>query len=180
MSQAKLVKKAHDLGFQYERDYQNCCQSAIAAIQDTLGIRDDHVFKAGSGLAGGIGIQCDGVCGGYVGGSMMLSTIFGRSRKNFDDPDALMPSFELASELHEQYMAEYGSVICKDIHQKLFGRTFNLWDEADFQAIEDLGAHADKCTGVVAKAAAWTTQIVLDELEKRGLTLDDLKQLVNS
>jgi hypothetical protein len=84
-----------------------------------------------------------------------------------------MPSFELASLLHERYMQEYGSIICKDIHMKLFGRTFDLWNEADFEAIEALGAHEDKCTSVVAGASAWTTEIILNELEKRGQALED-------
>ena len=55
----------------------------------------------------------------------------------------------------------------------MFGRTFNLWDEAEFEAIEALGAHEDKCTGVVANASAWTTEIILEEIEKRGQTLED-------
>jgi C_GCAxxG_C_C family probable redox protein len=173
INKADLIQNARSTGFQYERDCTNCCQSTIAAIQDTLEIQNDAVFKAGSGMAGGIGIHCDGVCGGYSGGVMVLSTLFGRDRSQFTDPDDLMPSFELASVLHERYIQEYGSVICQDIHMKLFGRTFDLWDEVDFDAIEKLGAHNDKCTSVVANASAWTTEIILDELEKRGQTLKD-------
>jgi C_GCAxxG_C_C family probable redox protein len=171
MNKTDLVEKARATGFQYEKDYQNCCQSTIAAIQDTLGIRDDAVFKAGSGMAGGVGIHCDGVCGGYSGGVMVLSQLFGRNRENFRDTEALIPSFELASALHEKYIQEYDSIICSDIHQKLFGRTFDLWEEDDFAAIEDLGAHIDKCTGVVGTAAAWTVEIILDEIEKRAESL---------
>jgi hypothetical protein len=62
-------------------------------------------------MAGGVGIHCDGVCGGYAGGVMVLSQLFGRERQNFVDTDALMLSFELASNLHEKYMEEFGTVI---------------------------------------------------------------------
>jgi C_GCAxxG_C_C family probable redox protein len=172
-NKAELIQNARATGFQYERDCTNCCQSTIAAIQDILGVQNESVFKAGSGMAGGIGILCDGVCGGYSGGVMVLSTLFGRDRAHFKDPEVLMPSFELASLLHERYMQAYGSTICKDIHMKLFGRTFDLWDKVDFEAIEMLGAHEDKCTSVVANASAWTTEIILDELEKRGQTLEN-------
>jgi hypothetical protein len=48
-----LLDKAYQLGFEYEKTYRGCSQCAIAAIQDTLDIRDDSVFKAGTGLAGG-------------------------------------------------------------------------------------------------------------------------------
>ena len=77
-----LIQKTRATGFQYERDCTNSCQSNIAAIQDILGVQNESVFKAGSGMA-------------------------------------------------------------------------------------------DKCTSVVANASAWTTEIVLDELEKRGQTLEN-------
>ena len=31
----------------------------------------------------------------------------------------------------------------------------------------NLGAHVDKCTSVVGQAAAWTAEILLEELKKR-------------
>ena len=35
-----IFKKAYDLGFAYERDYMGCAQCVIAALQDTLDIRN--------------------------------------------------------------------------------------------------------------------------------------------
>jgi len=64
----ELLDKAYELGFEYEKAYRSCSQCAIAAIQDTLDIRGDSVFKAATGLAGGGGLTGIGVCGGYVGG----------------------------------------------------------------------------------------------------------------
>ena len=81
-NKAELIQNAHATGFQYERDCTNCCQSTIAAIQDILGVQNESVFKAGSGMA-------------------------------------------------------------------------------------------DKCTSAVANAFAWTSEIILDELEKRGQTLEN-------
>ena len=46
MNKASLVKKAYSLGFAYEKKYRGCSQCTLAAIQDTLGIRNDFVFKA--------------------------------------------------------------------------------------------------------------------------------------
>ena len=40
----ELLEKAYQLGFEYEKTYRGCSQCAIAAIQDTLDIRDDSVF----------------------------------------------------------------------------------------------------------------------------------------
>ena len=50
-----MMQKAFDLGFKYERDYRGCAQCAIAGMHDAMGIKNDTVYKAGSGLAGGGG-----------------------------------------------------------------------------------------------------------------------------
>ena len=55
MDREDHIKKAYELGFRFERDYHGCAQSTIAAVQDTLGIRNDTVFQTASGIAGGGG-----------------------------------------------------------------------------------------------------------------------------
>jgi C_GCAxxG_C_C family probable redox protein len=170
-----LVSKARKLGFAYERDYRGCAQCTIAAVQDVLGVKNDAVFKAASGLAAGGGLLCVGFCGGYTGGVMMMSSLFGRRRDKFDDDrDERYASFHMANALHDRFKEKYGSVICREIHDALFGRRFDLWTPDGRQAFEDAGAHEDKCTGVVSDASAWVCAIILDELEKRKIGLGDL------
>ncbi len=168
---SKLIQEAREKGFQYEKTYHNCCQCTMAALQDTVGPRDDGVFQAGSGMAGGIGTHCDGVCGGYSGGVMHLSRMFGRTREGFSRHKEMARTNELASKLHARFLAEYGTVICREIHQKIFGRTFDLWDPQDAKAFDAAGSHVDKCTNVVGNAAAWTAEIALEELARRGQPL---------
>ena len=179
MEKEELIKKAYDLGFKYEKNYRGCSQCAIAAIQDALNVRNDWVFKAGSGLATGLGLLGDGVCGGYSGGVMVMSTFFGRIRDKFDgDREEKYCSFGMAVKLHDRFMEEFGTITCKEIHKKLFGRYFDLWNPDEKQEFENLGAHKDKCTSVVAKASAWATELILNELETRGLSLDNFKFIV--
>jgi hypothetical protein len=59
----KFTEKAYKLGFEYEKTYGGCAQSAIAAIQESLSIRDGGVFKAGTGLAGGGALTGMGIVG---------------------------------------------------------------------------------------------------------------------
>ena len=49
-----VLERAYQLGFECGRIYRGCSQCVVAAVQDTLGIRDDAVFKAATGLVGGI------------------------------------------------------------------------------------------------------------------------------
>ena len=53
---SELMQKAFQLGFDYEKTYRGCAQCTIAAIQDTLGFREDNVFKSATGLAAGGGL----------------------------------------------------------------------------------------------------------------------------
>ncbi len=176
MNRKTLIDKARKLGFDYERDYRGCAQCTIAAVQDTLGVKNDAVFKAASGLAAGGGMLCVGFCGGYSGGVMMMSSLFGRRREMFDgDRDDRYASFHMANALHDRFVKKYGSVICREVHDEIFGRRFDLWDPEGKKAFDEAGAHTDKCTGVVADACAWVCEIILDEIEKRNIGLGDLK-----
>jgi hypothetical protein len=178
MDREALIKRAYDTGFEYEKTYRGCSQSTIAAVQDTVGIRNDYVFKAGGGLAAGCGMLRDGPCGGYTGGIMAMSMFFARRRDKFDnDREENYCSFRMAIALHDKYISEYGSITCGEIHKKIFGRSYDLWKPGEKELFEKAGAHRDKCTGVVASASAWAMEILLDEIKKRGMTIGDFSHL---
>jgi len=172
-----IIQRAFSLGFQYEKTITGCCQCTIAAIQDAMGVRNDVVYKAGSGLTAGGGISCEGSCGGYTGGVMVMSSLFGRRREKWDeDKDAKDCAHNMARSLLNRFNHEYGSNICSAIHGKIFGRRFDLKDAQDRKEFEKLGAHVEKCTSVVGKAAAWATELILEELSNRGLSVEDLRK----
>lgn len=159
-----LLEKAYNLGFEYEKTYRGCSQCTIAAIQDTLDIRDDSVFKAGTGLASGGGLTGIGACDGYVGGVMVLSQLLGRERSNFADPERIQfKTFDLAKRLIDEFVREFGSIICRDIQTKKFGRPYYIRDPEDFEKFEEAGGHVDNCTDVVGKAAQMAVKLILDE-----------------
>jgi len=160
----ELLDKAYQLGFEYEKTYTGCSQCTIAAIQDTLDIRDDSVFKAATGLTAGGGLTGIGVCGGYVGGVMVISQLLGRERSNFKDPERIRSkSFELARRFLEQYTRELGSIICRDVQLIRFGRPYYLPDPEDHEKFEKAGGHVDKCPDVVGKAAQLAVKLILEE-----------------
>ena len=177
----EIIQRALSLGFQYEKTITGCCQCTIAAIQDALNIRDDAVFKAGSGLTAGGGLSCEGSCGGFSGGVMVMSSVFGRRREKWEDDKAEKDcAHRMSRALLDKFNQEYGSNICRTIHHTIFGRNFDLRDASDRERFEQLGAHGDKCTSVVGKAAAWATELILDELSNRGMSLKDLERTKTS
>jgi hypothetical protein len=88
----------------------------------------------------------------------------GRERSNIEDPERIrFKSFDLAKRLADEFIDEFGTIICRDIQIKKFGRSYYLWDPEEFNKFEEAGGHDDKCTDVVGKAAQMAVKIILDE-----------------
>ena len=160
----ELLDKAYERGFEYEKKYKGCSQCTVAAVQDLFDLRDDAVFKAASGFAGGGGITIEGPCGGFSGGVMVLSQLCGRDRENFDDPDRKRKhSFDMAEKLIQAFKSEFGSINCRDIQTRQFGRPYYFRDEDEYKKFEEAGAHTHKCPDVVGRATRMVVKIILEE-----------------
>lgn len=160
----KAADTAYELGKRYERTYRGCGQCVVAAPQDTFGVRDDHIFKAATGLSGGGALTCEGSCGAYVGALLVLGSLWGRERDKFEDPEGVrFRTHKLAKKFRDKYIQEYGSVVCRDVQTKIVGRPFYLADPDEFKKFHDAGAHDVHCPEVVGKAARWMAEIIDEE-----------------
>ena len=176
----ELIQKAYDLGFKVEQDYGGCGQCTMIAVLETLGIENPSLVKAATALAGGCGRMCDGVCGGYAGGSLVMSSIIGRRQEAMDgDFDDKIKAHDMTVKLRQLFINEYGSIICGDIHKDIYGRNFNMWNQIELEQFDEDGAHSDKCTSVVGKAARETVRIILDAAEEREMSLEDIRKSAN-
>jgi len=164
-SKEEIANKASELAEGFEKKCTGCAQTTIAGIFEALGIGNDDVFKAASGLADGLGLSGDGTCGALVGGAMVISYLFGRERKDFEDMFKPMTSYLLAKKLHDQFVEKYGTCRCYDLQESLMGRTFNLLDRKEFEEAIEFGM-MKYCSKVVGTAAKLATMIILDEWEK--------------
>ncbi len=127
-----------------------------------FGIKNDDIFKAATGLAAGGGGTVDGSCGAYSGAIMVMSSLQGRVRDNFSDRASMQKAFALARKLHEKFIQEYGSVVCRDVQAKVLGRPFYLADPDEFKKFEKAGAHDIHCPEVVGKAARWAAEAIIE------------------
>lgn len=162
----EILKKAYDLAYKYEAERGSCPQCVYSAIMEAVDIGDPKVVKAADGLAGGTALSTEGTCGALVGGLMAISTLSGRTYDAFSKGDSKRRVFQPSKKLYDKFKKEYGSILCKDIHKKLFGRTFNLMDKKDYQEFEKMGAHVDKCPEVSGKVARWTAEIIIEDILK--------------
>lgn len=159
-----VMKNAFKLGFRYEKQYRGCAQCTLGALYELTGKREDMVFQASSAFSGGMAISGDGSCGGYSGGILFMGTYVGRRWDKIDgDKDAQYKAYDMAMKLRDRFIETYGSVVCKDIHNKIFGRSYILQTKEVRDEFEEAGAHLDKCTTVIGMSAMWVAEILMDE-----------------
>ncbi|KXA98732.1 hypothetical protein AKJ40_04510 [candidate division MSBL1 archaeon SCGC-AAA259M10] len=165
----KMLEKAYELGFEFEKNYHGCAQCVIGAIYELFPeMKERKVFQSASGLAAGIGLSTEGHCGALSAGVMILSQKFGRTlRKIEDSEERRFKAYRLSEKLVEKFLGVYSSVKCKEIQKKLMGRSFYLFDPDDWEAFEKIGGHKKVCPDVVGKATKWTVEILLNEKENK-------------
>lgn len=173
-SREELLHQVEENGYANERDYHGCSQSVLGALQDIFEMRDDSVFRAASGLGGGVGLTAETCCGGLTGGCMFLSQLCGRKREldgSFGDQEnRRFKAYKYCQFLAMYFFEEYEACNCFEIQkQKLAGKSYVLAEPNQFKEFINQGGHSHVCPEVIAKAARWTAEIVLDNLDDLGL-----------
>jgi mannitol-1-phosphate 5-dehydrogenase len=157
-------REASALGFEFERTYKGCGQCTFAAVQQALGRQEDRVFQALTAFAAGFGLSGDAVCGALIAGGASFGLARGRRRSHFDgDREPKYSAFAMAQLLRERYLCKYGSLLCRDAQERIFGRSFDLRSPPERELFERAGAHVDKCPGVVGNVARWSVQIIAEQ-----------------
>lgn len=165
METEDLLEKIYQSAYKNEGKHGSCSQSLLAGIDEHLDLIDERLFKASHGLAGGTAITTEGTCGALVAGIMLIGTKLGRNKENYyNATPGSLDQYKLSKRLLKRFKDEYGTCICNEVHKKIFGRRYDLWNEKDFKDFEKAGAHTTKCPQVVANTARWTIEILLEEL----------------
>jgi len=165
-SKEETLEEVYKKAYRYEAEIGSCPQCVYSAIMETLDIGDPKVVKASDALAGGTSLSTKGTCGALVGGLLAIGSVAGRSYEDFKKGSSKRRVFYPSKKLYDKFKQEYGSIVCRDIHKKLFGRTFDLIDREDYEEFEKMGAHVDKCPEVSGKAACWAAEIILNLIKK--------------
>jgi len=169
MKEAKdaALDTAFDKAKQNELRSGGCAQCTVAGIFEALGVEDEGVFRAATGLADGVGLTGDGHCGALSGGAMVISYFFGRSTEEFGDMMKQLHACILSKKLHDQFVEKYGTCRCANIQEKTFGRFYNLYDPEEMKAAFKAGL-PEKCSTLVGETARMATKIILDEQERQA------------
>ncbi len=127
-------------------------------------MQDDNLFKAASGLAGGIGRMHD-ACGALLGASMMLGMKYGRGREEMEDQAKITSSAMPVGKLYKWFEKEFGSATCYDIRTRFAD---GVYYDTDIPWQAELAREAgvfDKCAELTGKTAARAAEMLWDAIE---------------
>ena len=161
----EMMETAFAKAKNYEMKSGGCSQCTLAGIFDALGVQNDDIFKAATGLADGVGLTGDGHCGALSGGVLAIGYLFGRTKEDFGDMMKLVKANLLSKKLHDRFVKKYGTCRCADLQNSFFGRFYNLYDPDEMKAAMEVGM-LDTCSTLVGEVAKMTTEIILEAREK--------------
>lgn len=161
----EMMEMAFNKAKQYEMRSGGCSQCTLAGIFDALGVQNDEIFKAATGLADGVGLTGDGHCGALSGGVLAIGYFFGRNKEEFGDMVKLVKGNLLSKKMHDRFVKKYGTCRCFDLQTSFFGRFYNLYDPEEMKAAMKAGM-LDTCSTLVGEVAKMATEIILEAQEK--------------
>ena len=167
LTREEALKKVHDRAYHYEGRYGGCTQAVMSAFHDVLGDIPVELVRGGHGFAGGGALSGDGTCGALSGGFFVISFYHGRDEDEYGIKGCGR-SYRLSKKLFDRFKEHYGSPVCREVQEGLFGRSFDIWDRDDYEEFERQGAHLDKCTSISGNVARWTLEILLDFEEHKN------------
>jgi hypothetical protein len=188
----EIIKKAGELGVEYESKYMGCGQCTFSAIVDALrwgGLElipedmQERLFSGLTLLSGGVAMTGDGTCGGIIGGVLAIGIAMGISRERQEEDRSIRRAGYAAAwkGIVDRYYEKYHSLLCKDVQRKRFGKAYNLRvQEISEEFLRTSGVFdinertpnrsvclTPECT--IAQAAAWASECILDEYERGNL-----------
>ena len=159
-SKEKIIQNIRKKALEYDK-FSGCSQSVLLSIQEEFGMKNLTVFKSATVFGGGVARSGE-TCGALIGALMALGLVIGREQ--MEETEAYRKSMGPARELQRKFKEELKNqlglkedlktTLCKEIQEKIYGRSFDMNDEKDYQAFLDAGGHGDLgCPRVCAIAA---------------------------
>jgi len=90
----------------------NCCQAVVLAYADEVGLDKETALKIAASFGGGMG-QLREVCGAVTG--MFIVAGMKNGYTSPTDKEAKKAHYQRIRDLAEQFKAENGSIVCKEL-----------------------------------------------------------------
>jgi len=165
----KIIKNVREKAHEYDK-FSGCSQSVLLSIQEEFDIKNLEAFKSATVFGGGVARSGE-TCGALIGALMALGLVIGREQMQDTEiyRKAIEPAREIQRRFKEelkrqlQFKEDLKTTLCKEIQKNIYGRSFDLNDEKDYQEFLDAGGHGDLgCPRVCAIAAQVAAEKILE------------------
>ena len=162
----RLKKTAADKARQYEANHHGCGQCTLRALQETLGLEDDQVFRAASCIQGGFPVE-KRTCGALIAGAMIISLKLGRESLEEGQPGTSRGMREVVR-LCTRFKEKFGSTLCAEITGGLTGavldeNTLDLMKNRPDLFEGPSQKEVERCVDTVAMVAETVVDILVEE-----------------
>ncbi|MBN2239811.1 MAG: C_GCAxxG_C_C family protein [Dehalococcoidales bacterium] len=163
----EIMDKAYELGVEYEKIYGGCAQSTFYALVDALRwgglevIPEDVANNFYPGiclLTAGTCMTGEGTCGAVAGGTMASGLAFGLYNDLKDPMTMDAAGARVRDTLLDHFYREYGSILCKDVMRKYFGKA---WDLTNPEMTQEFLGITDGC--VIRDTAKYMAGVLVDK-----------------
>ena len=155
----EILKRVQQRGADYVESMQgNCAQSILYALQDDFKTVKAVPLRSLTAVSG-IALRGE-TCGAVVGALLALGMLTAGEDATF--LEALPDTVTRATRFCDAFEEELGSLMCRDIHTQVFGRTYDLLDPVQQTEFVEAGG-LSKCRLPVETACRIVTQVVLEE-----------------
>ncbi len=96
----------------YFKEGYNCCQAVVLAYANEVGLDKQAALKIAASFGGGMG-QLREVCGAVTG--MFIVEGMKRGYTSPEDKEGKKEHYKRIRDLAEQFKAENGSIVCKEL-----------------------------------------------------------------
>jgi hypothetical protein len=153
---AARAARAAQRAFELETRVGCCPQCVLTAVKEAgLPVSDDTI-KASHGLSGGGGLMGLGTCGALTGGLIALGSLRGRPADKLEKGRG-MANFQAGRVLVQRFAETYGGITCAQIQERFTGRTWDLWQPAEYSAFS--AARGDRCAEATARVTRWVVEM---------------------
>ena len=169
----EVIERVRRKAYEYDK-FSGCSQAVLLSLQEEFVIGNKESFKSATVFGGGVSYQGE-TCGALLGALMALGLVIGR--ENMEDTPtyraAIKDAIDVWSTFREELHSQLGfgqrltSSLCKDIQRSIYGRSFDMTNEKDYQAFLDAGGHGDEgCLRVCAIAAQVAAEKILEIMKR--------------
>ena len=139
-----------------------CSRSTLIGLKAYFDWIPDDMIRASMNLCGGAG-GSSGTCGTYTAGLLAVGLKYNVPLdEELKNPALQEINAGMFNKFRDGFMQELGTTMCPEFQKKVFGRAYIFTNPADCEAYWKIEDHAEKCAGVVEKAARYIAKFLLE------------------